>query len=86
MTEFEKLLTVVSRAPANTDFSTLVKLVRSAGFELKMGKRQHAIYINRTYGKLQNVAKPHRGPVMPVYVLDCLMIIGVLRTVQVDCR
>jgi hypothetical protein len=86
VTEFEKLLTVVSRAPANTDFSTLVKLMRSAGFELKMGKRQHAIFINRTYGKLQNVAKPHRGPVKPVYVRDCLKIIGELRTVQEESR
>jgi hypothetical protein len=86
MTEFEELLTAVRGAPANTDFATLVKLMRSAGFDLRMGKKQHVIFINRTYGKLQNVAKPHRGPVKPVYVRDCLRIIEELRTLQGETR
>jgi hypothetical protein len=86
VTEFEKLLDAVSRAPANTDFATLVKLMRFAGFELRMGKKQHAIFINRTYGKLQNVAQPHHGPVKPVYVRDCLKIIEELRTLSGETR
>lgn len=37
-----------------------------------MGKKQHAIFTNQAYGKRQNVAKPHHGPVNPVYVRECL--------------
>ena len=82
MTEFEKLWAAVSSAPANTDFATLVKLMASAGFELRMGKKQHAIFTNRAYGKLQNVARPHRGPVKPVYVRECLKTIEEIWVLQ----
>ncbi len=75
MTEFEKLWAAVSSAPANTDFATLVKLMEFAGFELRMGKKQHAIFTNRAYRKLQNVARPHHGPVKPFYVRECLKVI-----------
>lgn len=81
MNEFEKLWAAVSSAPVNTDFATLVKLMASAGFELRMGK-QHAIFTNRGYGKLQNVARPHRGPVKPVYVRECLKIIEEIGVLQ----
>ena len=76
MSEFEKLLTAVSAAPANTDFATLVKLMRSAGFELRMGKKQHGIFTSRIHRRMINVAKPHHEPVKPVYVRECLKTIA----------
>ena len=82
MTEFEKLWAAVKSAPANTDFATLAKLMKCAGFELRMGRKQHAVFLNRTYGKLLNVAKPHHGPVKPSYVRECLKIIEEIRTSQ----
>jgi hypothetical protein len=81
-TDFEKLWSKVSSAPANTDFATLVKLMEFAGFELRMGKKQHAIFVHRTHHKLQNVAKPHHGPVKPVYVRECLKTIRELWGLQ----
>jgi len=65
MSDFEKLLAAVTAAPANTNFGTLTKLMEGAGFEMRMGKKQHAIFINPAHGKLINVAKPHHGPVKP---------------------
>ena len=82
MTEFEKLWAAVSNAPANTDFATLVKLMKSAGFELRMGRKQHAIFTNRRHGKLQNVARPHRGPVKPVYIRECLKMVEEIQVLQ----
>ncbi len=81
-TDFEKLLSEVSDAPANTDFATLVKLMEAAGFELRMGKKQHAVFLHRTHHKLQNLAKPHHGPVKPIYVRECLKIIKELQGLQ----
>ncbi len=82
MTEYEKLWAAVSSAPANTDFPTLMKLMKSAGFEMRMGRKQHAIFTNRRYGKLQNVARPHHGPVKPVYVRECLKTIEEIQVLQ----
>jgi hypothetical protein len=76
MSDFEKLLAAVTAAPANTNFGTLTKLMEGAGFEMRMGKKQHAIFINPTHGKLINVAKPHHGPVKPAYVRECLKTIA----------
>ena len=76
MLELEKLVRAVSAAPANTDFPSLVKLMRAAGFELRMGKKQHAIFIHHTQRRLVNVAKPHHGPVKPVYLRECLKVIA----------
>jgi len=76
MADLERLFAAVSGAPANTDFNTLTKLMRSAGFDLRMGKKQHAVFINRTTHQMINVAKPHRGRVKPVYVRECLKVIA----------
>jgi predicted RNA binding protein YcfA (HicA-like mRNA interferase family) len=80
--DFEKLLASVSNAPANTDFATLVQLMELAGFQLRMGKKQHAIFTNKTHAIRRTVAKPHHGPVKPVYVRECLKAIEELRFAQ----
>jgi hypothetical protein len=80
MADLDKLFAAVRDAPANTDFNTLTSLMRSAAFDLRMGKKQHAVFINRTTRQLINVAKPHRGPVKPVYVRECLKVIAAALT------
>src|SRR5260370_23440322 len=82
MADLEMLLGNVSQAPANTDFGTLVELMTLAGFELRMGKKQHAIFTNKAHGIRQTVAKPYHGPVKPVYVRECLKAIESLRVAQ----
>lgn len=82
MIELEQLFTDAVDAPANTDFAVLVKLMEAAGFKLKMGRRGHAIFTHRAYGIRQNVAKPHHGPVKPVYVRECLKAIEKVQLLQ----
>ncbi|HYB91525.1 MAG TPA: hypothetical protein VEC38_10805 [Candidatus Binataceae bacterium] len=47
-----------------------------------MGSKQHGIFTNRTFNVRQTVAKPHHGPVKPVYVRDCLKAIEELQARQ----
>ena len=72
MVDFEQLFAEVCDAPANTRFEKLAKLMEAAGFKTKIGKKNHAIFTHPAYGIRQNVAIPHHGPMLPVYVRDCI--------------
>lgn len=82
MRDLDQRLADVANAPANTDFDELVAVMKAAGFEFRMGKKGHGIFTNRAYGVRQTVARPHHGPVKPVYVKDCLNAIDKLRALQ----
>jgi predicted RNA binding protein YcfA (HicA-like mRNA interferase family) len=80
--DFEQLFATVAAAVANTKFETLVKLMESVGFEMRIGKKHHAIFTHRAYGLRQNVAIRHHGPMKPVYVRECIKILEKFQMLQ----
>jgi hypothetical protein len=85
MAEFAKLLARIANAPASTRFGDLVKLMELAGFKTKYGtKGDIAIFTHAACNVRQTAAKPHHGPVLPVYIRDCLKAIAQVQLLQGD--
>ncbi|MGH7908138.1 MAG: hypothetical protein ACREP6_16075 [Candidatus Binataceae bacterium] len=83
MDDFDRAFAQVANAPANTRFKDLVKLMELAGFQTKYGKKGDiAIFTYPAYHVRQTAAKPHHGPVLPVYVKDWLKAIEKVRLLQ----
>jgi hypothetical protein len=83
MDDLHKLFEKVANAPANTRLKDLISLMELAGFKTKHGKKGDiVIFTNATYHVRQTAAKPHHGPVLPVYVRDCLKAIERVQFLQ----
>jgi hypothetical protein len=81
--ELARLFARATNAPASIRFTELVKLMELAGFKTKYGRKGDiAIFIHPSCHVLQTAAKPHHGPVLPVYVRDCLKAIEKVRLLQ----
>lgn len=69
----EKLFAKVAQAKKSTRFEALVKLMEVWNFETTYGESGDiAIFRHRVYPVQTTAAKPHHGPVKPVYVRHCL--------------
>ena len=69
-----KLLTRIQQGPKSVRFAELVKVMKAFGFKDRpMEKGDGVVFSHTVYaGLIVTIAKPHHGPVLPVYVRTCL--------------
>lgn len=83
MDEREKLFVEVSQGPASVRIEDLQKLMELWGFETRVsGKGDNYIFRHRIYRVMQSAARPHRGPVLRIYVKRCLQAIDEVRILE----
>lgn len=85
MNERERLLAKIEQGPKSVRLEDLEKLMELWGFKAKYGKSGDSVIFWHQLYRLPEpptAAKPHHGPVLSVYVKNCLKAIEIIRLKQ----
>lgn len=73
----DQMFQTAKQGVRNVRFADLVALMEAWGFNYRLGASgDNGIFVHPTHHESASTAKPHHGPVKPVYVRACLAAIG----------